>query len=72
MSELRYCPHCGTDLQGDEIPGDIKKYYSGTHWRREIGMEYPEKYDGVWEWQCPDCNGTWPSEVQQLCNREKK
>lgn len=66
MNEFRYCPHCNADLQGDPIPDKIKHHYSGTHWRREIGIEDPTKYDGIWEWMCPDCNGTWPSEVAKL------
>lgn len=23
-------------------------------------MEYPERYDGVWEYQCPDCKAVFP------------
>jgi len=65
------CPHCGVSLIGDPIPDDIKEHYSSTHWRREIGMEYPDKYDGVWEWMCPDCGGKWPSEVAKLRGYEK-
>lgn len=72
------CPHCGVSLIGEEIPKDIAHDYSGTHWRREIGIEHPEKYDGVWEWQCPDCEKTWTAaflegvkdERQRLQNQE--
>ena len=60
------CPYCRVSLIGEPIPKDIAHYYSDTHWRREIGIEYPEKYDGVWEWKCPDCGGVWPSEVKLL------
>jgi hypothetical protein len=60
------CPHCKVSLIGDLIPDDIKQHYSGTHWRREIGIEYTDKYDGVWEYECPDCKGRWPSEVARL------
>ena len=67
------CPHCGVSLIGEEIPEDIRQHYSPPYvWRREIGMEYPEKYDGIWEWKCPDCEKTWPSIVQKLYNNEKK
>ena len=65
------CPHCNANLNGDPIPAGLAANYSGTHWRREIGMEYPEKYDGVWEWMCPDCKGTWPSEVAKLRSENK-
>lgn len=70
MNDRDNCPHCGTSLIGDPIPDNIRQYYHGTHWRREIGMEYPEKYDGIWEWKCPDCSGVWPSEVALLKGEE--
>jgi hypothetical protein len=61
------CPHCGVSLIGDPIPEDRQKYYSPPYfWRREIGVELPEKYDGVWYWQCPDCKGAWSGEVAKL------
>lgn len=64
---MNNCPHCNVSLLGGPIPEELRKHYSPPYfWRREIGHEYPEKYDGVWEWSCPDCNGTWPSEVQKL------
>lgn len=73
MPSKTYCPHCNVSLQGAKIPDDIAPmYHPVTHWGREIGMEYPDKYDGVWEWMCPDCEGTWPSSIQRLRNNEKK
>jgi len=74
---LDNCPHCGVSLDGGPIPEELNKPYEyqgeidypygkDARWRREIGMEYPEKYDGIWEWKCPDCKKTWPSEVQKL------
>jgi hypothetical protein len=74
---MNNCPHCGVILIGDPIPEELNKPYTyqgktykpygdSTHWRREIGIEYPEKYDGVWEWMCPDCKGVWPSAVGRL------
>lgn len=60
------CPHCKTSLIGDPIPEDIAEHYSGTHWRREIGFEDPTIYDGTIKWVCPDCGGSWPSEVGRL------
>lgn len=62
--ELNNCPHCNASLLGDPIPLDILENYDGTHWKREIGLEYPGIYDGTWEFQCPDCDGKWPSEAQ--------
>lgn len=63
------CPHCNASLIGDLIPEDMRQYCDPPYrWRREIGIEYPEKYDGVWEWQCPDCKGIWPSVVARLKN----
>jgi hypothetical protein len=53
------CPHCNYSLLGDEIPLKHRKYISGTHWKLEIGIEYPEKYDGVWHFMCPNCEGTF-------------
>jgi predicted RNA-binding Zn-ribbon protein involved in translation (DUF1610 family) len=42
----------------------------GASWRdgaysRLIGVEYPDRYDGVWEWRCPDCGATFPREAVQ-------
>jgi hypothetical protein len=65
-SGIDNCPHCKVSLIGEPIPKDIAHHYSGTHWRREIGIEYEGVYDGVWEWMCPDCKGKWPSEVAKL------
>jgi hypothetical protein len=67
MSSLNNCPHCNANLVGDEIPANIRHHYgSATNWRREIGLVNPHKYDGVWEWKCPDCLGTWDSEIKKL------
>jgi hypothetical protein len=72
VSNLKNCPHCNANLQGGEIPQDIAHHYSVTHWSRVIGLEYPEKYDGIWEWKCPDCLKTCPSVVQLLYLNETK
>lgn len=60
------CPLCSSNLLGDPIPEDQKEHFAGNYFKREIGLEYPEKYDGVWSWKCPDCEGTWPSAVGAL------
>lgn len=55
------CPKCGVSWDGGPIPADIREHYSPPYrWSRVIGIEYPERYDGVWEWQCPDCKATFP------------
>jgi hypothetical protein len=54
------CPHCGASLIGDEIPEEMREHYSPPyHWRREIGVEHSEIYDGIYYWMCPDCKGEW-------------
>lgn len=64
MNNPDKCPHCSSDLRGEPIPEHLHKYYDAPYyWRREIGIEYPDKYDGIWEWRCPDCLGTWPAEI---------
>lgn len=68
MADADTCPKCGTSLLGEPIPEDSRdRHYGGaTHFRRVIGVEYdyrdPHHYDGVSEWQCPDCGyreGRW-------------
>ena len=54
------CPHCGVNLIGAEIPAEDRQHFGkATHFRRDIGIEYPEIYDGVLHWRCPDCGGEW-------------
>lgn len=54
------CPHCGVSLLGELIPEDqLDGYPEGKHWKREIGVEDPEFYDGVYYYYCPDCKGEW-------------
>jgi hypothetical protein len=65
------CPHCNKSLIGEPIPEEARHLYSTPyHWTLEIGVVYPEKYDGIWEYRCPFCNGTWPSAIQILANKE--
>jgi hypothetical protein len=34
-----FCPHCGADIIGDEIPVEIRHHYkSPYYWRRKIGI----------------------------------
>jgi hypothetical protein len=51
------CPKCNSSWIGGEIPENIRHHYSGTHWKREIGIDggYMEIYDGTVALKCPDC-----------------
>lgn len=55
------CPSCRVSLMGDPIPENIRKHYSGTHWKREIGIDggYLGIYDGIVAYRCPDCAHEW-------------
>ena len=61
MSEHDNCPKCGVSLIGDPIPEKDLIHYSGTHWRREIGIDGGSVgiYDGVVALRCPDCEHEW-------------
>ena len=55
------CPECGASWIGEPIPlADRHHFGDKAHFSRIIGVEYPERYDGVWEWQCPDCGAVFP------------
>lgn len=53
------CPHCSVSLLGEAIPEDMKEYYSGNYFKREIGVEISQFYDGIYFYVCPDCKGEW-------------
>lgn len=64
--EQGYCPACGMSWRGKPIPKKWGDMYSSTHYSRVLGIEYeyshPARYDGVSEYQCPDCKarfGRW-------------
>lgn len=60
-ANARYCPKCGSDWRGKEIPEGDRTFFGGsTHFHRLIGIAVLGKYDGVWEWRCPDCDSRWP------------
>lgn len=55
------CPACGVSWQGEPIPEKWREHVGDqTHYSRIIGVEYPERYDGVWEWMCPACHKRFP------------
>lgn len=69
------CPKCGLDFKGEDIyecmkrlyPGKAEEYAASYGWtpenpksfRKEIGVEYPNLYDGVAVFECPDCKFKW-------------
>lgn len=53
------CPHCNSSLLDSPIPAENKSSYSGNYFKREVGWEFPDLYDGVYYWECPDCKGQW-------------
>lgn len=57
-SEPLTCPHCHTNLVGDEIPEDDKRFFGTSHFKREIGI-YDVNLDRTVEYECPDCKGRW-------------
>jgi len=59
---MNNCPKCNTNWIGDPIPEDIAHHYSGTHWKREIGIDgsYMCIYDGLVAIKCPDCGEEFP------------
>ena len=56
------CPKCNSSWIGDPIPQKYLEYYSGTHWKREIGIDggYMGIYDGLVAIRCPDCGEYFP------------
>lgn len=70
MPDPDNCAKCGVSLIGGDIPEHMHEFYSPPYfWRRELGMEYPELYDGVYEYKCPDCGHTWLSEAGIIIER---
>jgi hypothetical protein len=52
------------DRSDEQLRATVQKYYSPPYkFSRIIGIEYaydhPQHYDGVSEWQCPDCKYSW-------------
>ena len=55
-----FCPYCGVSLQGQPIPPEDREFFGNrTHFKREIGTEDPEVYDGILKFRCPDCDKEW-------------
>lgn len=60
--DAKSCPKCNADFRGKEIPMEHRSFYPDglTHYSRIIGVEYPEIYDGIIAWRCPDCRSMFP------------
>jgi hypothetical protein len=57
---FRAMPHYA-DKADYELWYLIQESYSLPYkFSRLVGVEHPGRYDGVWEWQCPDCKATFP------------
>lgn len=78
---LKHCPHCNSSMDGGPVPEHLNQPYEyegeiwypygkDARWSREIGIEDPYKYDGCWEFECPDCHKRWPSTAQLLNDRD--
>ena len=61
MTDHDNCPKCKVSFIGDPIPEDQLKYFSVTHWSRQIGIDggMAGIYDGIVAWKCPDCGHTF-------------
>jgi hypothetical protein len=81
--EDQACPACKADLKGDPIPDEYLLSDNSsdrtTHYSRVIGCEYtydnPNRYDGVSEWRCPDCDyreGRWSGKELKGAEFEKR
>lgn len=55
------CPYCKADLRGEPIPEEHRHQYpsGAVRYSRLIGISDPYR-DRIVEWQCPDCQRTWP------------
>ncbi len=62
--EPKNCPHCEVSLMAEAIPDDVKENYSGTHWKREMGVTVRGHGDRTNYYVCPDCNGRWSDEPE--------
>lgn len=59
MAHPDQCPKCDADLDGGEIPEDIRHCYSPPYrWGRAISI-YDRDADRHDRWQCPDCKHEW-------------
>ena len=54
-----HCPGCGADMDGGEIPENIRQHYAPPYrWSRAVSI-YDQDADRHDHWRCPDCNHEW-------------
>lgn len=54
---MAICPNCGLELTHRPVIGsDITT--------TRVGVEYPDLYDGILFWRCPQCAWAWPREFR--------
>lgn len=54
------CPKCGESWDAGDIPKKYRKHYNPPYkYSSLLGIEVPDKYDGVSFYQCPYCKTTW-------------
>ncbi len=59
-ADMRNCPECGADLQGDPIPETHREHFgNAAHFNRLLARTDPETMRTV-EFECPDCHARWP------------
>jgi hypothetical protein len=60
FTEMRNCPHCGTNWVDKPIPKEYRHNYSPPYfYSRVIGI-YDTQRDGVTHYVCPDCKTEFP------------
>jgi predicted RNA-binding Zn-ribbon protein involved in translation (DUF1610 family) len=64
-ANIEYCPHCGTNLQGEPIPEEYRDLHYGgtTHYSRKIAWT-DLALDRIVKWSCPDCLGEWERKLE--------
>lgn len=61
MDHFGKCPACAADWDAGPVPEKDRACYSPPYrFSRLVGIEFRDRYDGVWEWACPDCNARFP------------
>lgn len=57
MSHPERCPRCDADLDGGEIPENIREHYSPPYrFGRVIAIVEDDRFS---RWKCPDCGNQW-------------
>lgn len=68
---VRYCPSCGADWQGAEIPEAHRDNFGGkSHYQRVIGI-VDQDLDRLTGWRCPDCRTDFAVGDAALSEKER-